>query len=135
VMNNRFFQAIVRVVHGVDIRRAYERRGYTLADLQEEWQRIQERPVSDFKVVLGGLDLIVRTREIMPKITAWRDTNDITVIHKPLYGHNGVIKWFGANILSVLDSETTTQTAKGLGQYALKNVLALPKNQPSPQGL
>lgn len=135
VMANRLFQAMVRVVHGVDIRRAYERRGYTLADLQEEWRKLQEPPTAPFKVVLGGLDYVVRTREVLPKIAAWRATNNITVIHKPLYGHNGVIKWFGANILSVLDLEASTQTAKSLGQHALKNVLALPQTQPSPQTL
>ncbi len=111
VMRNPMFRAMVRAVHGVDIRRAYERHGYTLADLQEEWQELQAPPITPFAVVLGGLDYIVRNREILPKIKAWQAENNIRVLHKPWLGHNGTIRWFGANILSVLNPEPPAEAA------------------------
>ncbi len=103
IMKNRWFGAIVLAAHRVDIRRAFARHGYTHDDLQERWRDIQTPPTTPLTIALGGLDLIMRERKILPKIADWRAAgNDVRIIRKPWGGHNGMIKWFDANIASLL---------------------------------
>lgn len=106
VMNHHMFRAVVKKVHGVDPRRAFEANGYTLNDLKERWQEFQEPPVTPFTLALGGLDYIARQRKVMAKVKMWEASNpDIRIIQKPLLGHNGTIKWFNTNIDTVLGPE------------------------------
>lgn len=111
VMENPAFGLMVRAVHHINIRRVYERNGYTLSDLRERWHDVQVPPQTPFTIAVGGLDYIVQQREIMPKLQAWkRENSDIRIIRKPWLGHNGTIKWFNRNIGSMLEQEPTNTT-------------------------
>jgi hypothetical protein len=106
VMNNRLFRAMVRAIHRINIRRAFEANGHTLPGLQELWQDVHTPPTTAFTLALGGLDRIVRPREIIPIVTTWRKNNDgVRIISNPWLGHNGTIKWFNSNIRSMLEPE------------------------------
>lgn len=103
IMNHCLFNAMVKSVHGVDIRRVYESKGDTLHSLREKWHDLQNPPDTALTLALGGLDYIVRTQKILPKIKQWHAENrDIRVIHRPWSGHSGTIKWFNRNIDSML---------------------------------
>jgi hypothetical protein len=122
VMENPAFGSMVLAVHHINIRRAYLRNGYSLADLREEWHNVQVPPRTPFTIAVGGLDYIVQQREIMPKLTAWKKENPgIHIIRKPWLGHNGTIKWFNRNIMSMLETEPTTD---GTGTDAIEIVQA-----------
>jgi len=102
VIQSKLFRSVVRTVHKVDTRKAFERRGYTLQDLQEAWSTIQTPPLTPFAVAYGSLDYIVRQREVAPKVAEWQKSNDIRVINKQFLGHTGIIKWFNNNIPEML---------------------------------
>lgn len=104
VLRNPFFRAVILASHRVDIRRIYEKNGYTYADLADEWHELQQSPKTPCTIALGGLDYIVHHRRMLRKIEEWRAENrDVRVIRKPWLGHTGTIKWFNQNILSMLE--------------------------------
>lgn len=110
VMRNQFFRAIVLATHHIDIRRTYEKNGYTLTDLRERWQEVQVPPVTPFTIAIGGLDVVVQHRKISRQLNEWKKENpDIRVVRKCFKDHNGTIKWFNQNIGSLLDQEPITE--------------------------
>lgn len=106
VMKNRLFQAMVRAIHHIDIVRAYQENGYTLASLRDKWRTVQEPPKTPITMALGGLDYIVNQRKMMRQIAEWRTVNpDIRVIRKPWLDHNRTIRWFSTNITSLVEAD------------------------------
>lgn len=94
------------VVH--KIRTAYEKKGYDHVGLREAWREIHEPPKSGFAVALGGLDYVVRYREIMRNIGIWK-ANGIPVktLTRRLKAHDGTIEWYNHNIPRMLDVAKT----------------------------
>lgn len=115
VMKNHIFRAIVWASHRIDIRRAYERNGYTPVDLRERWNDIQIPPLTPTTVVLGGLDLIIQQHKVLSRAKEWRAAGrDVRVIRKPWLNHNRTIKWFNDNIISLLDPEPAVEPFGGI---------------------
>src|ERR1019366_4307248 len=125
VMNNHLFQAMVKAAHHVNVRRAFAANGHTLTDLQEQWRDIQVPPRTPFTLALGGLDYIVRQREILRRVATWRIHNPgIQIIRNPWLGHNGTKKWFNSNICSMLEPKpATAHTITGVGHYSLSGLV------------
>lgn len=106
VMRNGMFRAIILATHYVDVRRAYEKNGYTLPDLQDRWHDLCTPPATPLTIALGGLDYIVRQREMIPRIAAWRATgHDVRTIYRPRSGHTGTIKWLNEHVMDMLDPD------------------------------
>ncbi len=104
VMSNLLFRGLVRAFHhGIDPKKEFELKGYGEADLWEIWKDLHVPPPSGFAVALGGMDFIVRTREVMPKIETWKTDINIQVHLLRRLGHTGVIKWFADNAPFMLD--------------------------------
>lgn len=104
VMRQQLFRALILATHRIDIRRAFEKNGHSLNDLQERWQHIQAPPTTPFTVALGGMDYIVQQRKMVRQLKEWQKTNEhIRVVHKPWLGHNGTIKWFNAHVTELLE--------------------------------
>lgn len=109
VMGNRVFRKVVKAFHKVDTRKQFERNGYTKADLFAEWEHLHTPPITGFVVALGGLDYMIRRREVMPKFREWQEDIDISIIVQRKLGHAGIIKWFAANtpvMLELADSKS-----------------------------
>lgn len=91
------------VVH--NIRKAYEANGYDHEELREAWREIHEPPKSGFTVALGGLDYVVRYRNIMRNIDEWKASGiPIATIMRKFEAHDGTINWFNNNIPFMLDT-------------------------------
>lgn len=112
VMSNPLFRGVVRLVHKVDPRKQFERNGYTEADLFEEWKELHAPPITGFAVALGGMDYVIRQREVIPKFNKWKESIGISIITKRRLGHAGIIKWFTENTPTMLDLAQEVNTAK-----------------------
>lgn len=103
VLKHELFGAIVRKVHGVDIRRAFSTKGYTLDVLQESWRDINRPPDTGFSITLGAMDYIIPYHRIKSRIANWRQTNpEIRTHYLWRQGHGGTIKWFNAHCAELL---------------------------------
>lgn len=106
IMKQCVFRALILATHRIDVQRAFERNGHTLESLSNQWQYVNVPPVTPFTVVLGGMDYVIQKRKIARELKIWHETNNnITVIHKPLLGHNGTIKWFNNNVMKLIEPD------------------------------
>jgi hypothetical protein len=104
VMGNPVFRGMAIALHRVDPRKEFVRNGYSEADLRQKWQYLQVPPSTGFLAAMGGLDCIVRQKEVGPKFDSWRQEIDITVLMKKRLGHTGIIKWFSEHAVGMLES-------------------------------
>lgn len=104
VMQSRFFGAVVLATHKVALSRSFAANGYTITDLRERWHDFHEPPVSDITIALGGLDIVVKEREVMAKVRKWRaEGHNVRTPYKPWLGHGGMIKWFDNHAIELCD--------------------------------
>ncbi|MDQ5886411.1 MAG: hypothetical protein QG628_808 [Patescibacteria group bacterium] len=96
--SNPVMYAVVR-----GIRKAYEDKGYDHEALRDAWSEIHKPPKSGFAVVLGGLDYVVRYREIMRNIDMWKTSGiPIKTLTRRAKAHAGTIDWYNHNIPTML---------------------------------
>lgn len=81
------------------LRRAYTKKGYSHSELREIWSEVHTPPKTGFMIALGGLDIIVRYRDIMNKISNWQ-AQGIPIQTKTLWHltHSGMIRWYDNNL-------------------------------------
>lgn len=85
------------------LRRAYTQNGYSHAELRDVWSEVHIPPRSGFTIALGGLDIIVRHRDITKKIRTWQ-AQGIPIRAKTLWHltHSGMIDWYDDNLSALL---------------------------------
>ncbi len=90
----------------IPLRKAYTEKGYSHTELREIWSDVHTPPKSGFTIALGGLDVIVRHRDISRKISEWQAQN-IPIYTKTLWHltHSGMIRWYDNNLEALLDEK------------------------------
>ncbi len=90
-------------------RKAFAQHGYDEAGLQEAWKDIDMSvntpPPSDkaICVVLGGIDYFVNYVKARSNLKKWQEAGvPITILTKPKLSHSGTVRWFKANIETML---------------------------------
>lgn len=101
IMKNLAFRGIIKALHKIDPKKEFMCHGHDLQSLQAEWEELHQPPTTNFGIVLGGLDYIVKQREVLSKFNHWETTTPISIHIKRRKGHTGVIKWFNENILAM----------------------------------
>ncbi|HTH72381.1 MAG TPA: hypothetical protein VL737_03415 [Candidatus Pristimantibacillus sp.] len=91
------------------VRRKFNKRGFSAARLNSLWQEIDisadspPRRDLSFVMVLGKRDRLIRYKQALATLQAWRSAGvPIKIITRPHSGHLGTIKWHKKHIHELL---------------------------------
>jgi hypothetical protein len=109
VTESVFFRGLARIFQKVDPRAQYRRNGFSTQDVREIWWEINRVPTTPFVMALGGLDFVIKKREILANIQ--REGADAYIIERKLT-HPQMINWYKTGIPEMLKAAETLKKSR-----------------------